>query len=270
MKEFIEIPFGARDSETLGWEYNIPEGYTASIENGKIVVKKEESKDEKIRKEIIVYLSTVDDKELIPYESWIAWLEKQKGTDEEIIFRPTAGTDIRIATEQALKKIDIGKKVVLAFNGAYIPVNGKTVGEIDSEYDKWLEKQIRYKSPDEVLKIRQEIYQSGYDDGYKHGCEDTKKQGEFKPVWSEEDENRLKNLYDVIDKCDWNTASKEGFKKFLKSLKPQNKWKPSDEQMEALKDAIDYSALHGSPHWNDFIFNELVSLRRDLKKLTEE
>lgn len=34
------------------------------------------------------------------------------------------------------------------------------------------------KSSDEVLKIRQEVYQSGYNDGYKHGCEDTKKKGE--------------------------------------------------------------------------------------------
>ena len=70
------------------------------------------SEDEKIKQEIITYLSTVDDKELIPYESWVAWLEKQ--------------------------------------------------GE--------------YKSPEEVLKIRQELYQSGYNDGYKHGCEDSKKQ----------------------------------------------------------------------------------------------
>ena len=36
----------------------------------------EESDDERIRNEIITYLSTVDDKELIPYESWIAWLER--------------------------------------------------------------------------------------------------------------------------------------------------------------------------------------------------
>jgi len=38
----------------------------------------DESEDEKIRKEIITYLSTVDDKELIPYESWIAWLNSLK------------------------------------------------------------------------------------------------------------------------------------------------------------------------------------------------
>jgi hypothetical protein len=36
-----------------------------------------ESEDERIKNEIIDYISTADDKELIPYESWIAWLEKQ-------------------------------------------------------------------------------------------------------------------------------------------------------------------------------------------------
>lgn len=41
----------------------------------------------------------------------------------------------------------------------------------------WLEKQGKQKSADEVLKIRQEVYQSGYNDGYKHGIEDVK-QGE--------------------------------------------------------------------------------------------
>jgi len=106
-----------------------------------------ESEDEKIRKRILLSL----EKDLIAtknsgcntkdLEECIAWLEKQKVTDEEIIFRPVVGTDIRIAAKQALEKIGVGKKVVLAFNGAYIPVNGKTVGEIDSEYDAWLKKQ---------------------------------------------------------------------------------------------------------------------------------
>ena len=36
-----------------------------------------ESEDAEIRKEMITYLSTVEDKELIPYERWIDWLEKQ-------------------------------------------------------------------------------------------------------------------------------------------------------------------------------------------------
>ena len=46
---------------------------------------------------------------------------------------------------------------------------------------EWLEKQGEQKSADEVLKIRQEVYQSGYNDGYKHGIEDVK-QGEQEPI----------------------------------------------------------------------------------------
>ena len=71
----------------------------------------------------------------------LAWLEKQKTMDKEIVFRPLIGTDIRVAAKQALEKIEIGKKVVLAFNGAYIPVNDKTVSKICDEYDAWIEKQ---------------------------------------------------------------------------------------------------------------------------------
>ena len=110
-----------------------------------------ESEDEKIRKALIKYFTEGREYlSLIPYnkEQCVAWLEKQG--EEEIIYRPVAGTDIRIAAKQALEKIDIGKKVVLAFNGAYIPVNGKTVGEIDREYDAWLEKQGEQKPADKI------------------------------------------------------------------------------------------------------------------------
>jgi len=72
MKEFIEKAFGIKDSELEGWEYNIPEGYTASIENGKIIVKKEESEDEKIRKEILDYID-----KSTGCKRWVVWLEKQ-------------------------------------------------------------------------------------------------------------------------------------------------------------------------------------------------
>lgn len=38
--EGIEIPFGAKDSELHGFEYTIPDGYTAEIKDGKFVMKK--------------------------------------------------------------------------------------------------------------------------------------------------------------------------------------------------------------------------------------
>jgi hypothetical protein len=86
MKEFIEIPFGAKDSELCGWEYTIPKGFVASIENGKIIVKKEEVEDEKIRKALIDYFddaNKVDENPLQLYgihtDKVLTWLEK-KGT----------------------------------------------------------------------------------------------------------------------------------------------------------------------------------------------
>ena len=55
-KDFIEAPFGAKDSELEGFEYTIPQGYEAEIKDGKVIVRKAESEDEKIRKEIIKYI----------------------------------------------------------------------------------------------------------------------------------------------------------------------------------------------------------------------
>ena len=80
MKE-IEIPFGAFDSELQGFEYTIPDGYTAEIVDGKIIVKKEESNDESIRKLIVDYLKCrLPDAGEFAQEYHIAlnWLKKQQ------------------------------------------------------------------------------------------------------------------------------------------------------------------------------------------------
>lgn len=79
MKE-IEIPFGAFDSELQGFEYTIPDGYTAEIVDGKVIVKKEESEDERMRRKFIKALKecclTYFDDEFTVQEA-IDWLEKQ-------------------------------------------------------------------------------------------------------------------------------------------------------------------------------------------------
>ena len=94
-KDFIEAQLGAKDSELGGFEYTIPQGYEAEIKDGKVIVRKAESEDEKIRKWIIdelkdslntirsMYSGDYDnrDKDDILRESCltkgIAWLEKQ-------------------------------------------------------------------------------------------------------------------------------------------------------------------------------------------------
>ena len=104
-----------------------------------------ESEDEKIKRELrndlILYVPTP--------ERYIAWLEKQKNTqDKEYVFRPFAGEAIEKAAERA---VELDGKVVLAFNGAYIPIGNKTKDEIVAEYNSWLEKHSHILDSDKVI-----------------------------------------------------------------------------------------------------------------------
>ena len=49
----IEIPFGTKDSELQEFEYTIPDSYEAKIKDGKVIIQKKESEDEKTRKWLI-------------------------------------------------------------------------------------------------------------------------------------------------------------------------------------------------------------------------
>ena len=82
------------------------------------------------------------------------------------------------------------------------------------------------------------------------------KQKEQKPAeWSEDDEQILKGILDCYKSMnpDW--------RNWLKSLRPQNHWKPSDEQIRPLEYAIEYFKKRK----NDTTY--LESLYNDLKKL---
>ena len=85
-----------------------------------------------------------------------------------------------------------------------------------------------------------------------------------KQEWSEKDKNRFRNLIYLVEHSDEGKGTKEGFVKFinrLKSLRSQTTWKPSEEQMNALDDAISS---------RDIKYNILSELWKDLKKLREE
>lgn len=94
---------------------------------------------------IIEYL----DDETCPSE-WISLLRgiyclpygKQKeSAEKEYVFRPLGGTDITVAAGQAIKRVNEGERLVLAFNGAYIPVlKGYDVNEIVDIYNTFVEK----------------------------------------------------------------------------------------------------------------------------------
>lgn len=116
-----------------------------------------ENEDEKIKKVLTDYFKRYqeyggDTFEGISVDNILAWLEREKDTSStECVFRPTAGCDIESAAKQAVRQQQLGNKIVLAFNGAYISVEGKTDNEIVKEYHFWLEKQGEQKHTDKEV-----------------------------------------------------------------------------------------------------------------------
>ena len=81
MSKKDEIPFGTFDSKLQEQEFCIPTGFEARIENEKIILRKIESEDEKIRKAIVEFFELQDDNttySFIPKKDILAWLEKQE------------------------------------------------------------------------------------------------------------------------------------------------------------------------------------------------
>ncbi len=88
---------------------------------------------------------------------------------------------------------------------------------------------------------------------------------QLKQEWSEEDENRMKKVMHILS-LDGRISNTElqSIYDWLKSLRPQKQWKPSDEQMCAFKQVYDW-------YNNNFAPSEtLTSLYNDLKKLKGE
>jgi SPX domain protein involved in polyphosphate accumulation len=82
------------------------------------------------------------------------------------------------------------------------------------------------------------------DAGYTYDFEKKElKKVEQKPAWSEEDENRFKNLIMLVNCSKENEPTKKGFINFinkLKSLRPQSKQEWSEEDEANLNEALSY------------------------------
>ena len=87
-------------------------------------------------------------------------------------------------------------------------------------------------------------------------------QPQLKQEWSEEDESHIRYLIEYLEHCKkgvaltMTTSTSQEYINWLKSLRPQSTWKPSDEQMDALETAV--STLQSTA---------LESLYNKLKKL---
>ena len=242
-----------------------------------------ESEDERIRKEIIQ--SIQDNMCVIHKDKCIAWLEKQANI-------PHFTFDDILALQCAMKATE------KADNELYEQLKSLH-DRLNDVY--WLEKQGKNKDQNNRIYIQKfnigdTVYRQGWSD---NTIEKIYNDGKFEPVYickneegleshisfSEQDEWKLKDRMQSQPKQEWSEEDNikciysylelylnhatdineieecKYLKDWLKSLKPQNHWKPSEEQMQALK-----KRTHGL-HTSSETRKALESLIDDLTKL---
>ena len=213
--------------------YNIPQGYEARIEGNKVIVEAKENEDERIW--IINYLNNsilnstiIAEKENL--KKAIAWLEKQGETSPVLSNSSNIG---KVEQKPAWSEEDekLVKNLISTLSNLY----ARNLIEKETK-----EKYINLLKP---LKDRVQPKQE----------------------WSEEDKKRMNHIIQFLeDKDRWKDSERafpiEEDIRWLKSLRPQNTWKPSAAQMYALKEEVENKIYSG-------VSSDLSSLYHDLIKL---
>ena len=215
--KMIDIPFGAKDSELIGFEYKIPDGYYGIIENGVFKMKKVESEDERIiriiRKVVIAAnngdMPVLGSKET---EQVLAWLEKQ-------ITAAVIPDELVKCYKDFCEK---GSKEMACLISAINFVNQQKEqkpeiplmdGDADLYFDNWFQHKGQVSS------------RQCFEEGMRYA-----KRLQNPAEWSEEDEKLLNYAISLTDDAQ--------VKRFLKSLRLQLHWKLSEEQMKAIENII--------------------------------
>lgn len=222
-----------------------------------------ESEDERIRKDLIYDIERLPMQGVLthrPTSEYIAYLEKQEQ-------KPLSPED-KVKHPLYVEGFEAGKEVGRQFEnvfGEQKPIefkNDELVEIIKGEFEGFRN----------LLKKKGIDYepQRGYWEGFARLFDSSAREyvKEQKPVeWSEEDEKKIHFLSRLIEfqvkddeYCfgDGTMITKQGAIEMLKSLRPH--WKPSEEQMKRLADAVE--------SWRGGIgYNELKSLYNDLLKL---
>ena len=198
----------------------------------------EESEDERIRKALIRFHKSTIDVDGIKGEDIIAWLEKQ---GEHANFR---------------NKIQIGDKVTRNKDGVLVNLSQlKRVAKKDAkqgeqEPDDKVKRKGMNLVEEEMTPFQKKVFciidtTIEEEQGLKQVCDELLRLAHDeimqKSAWSEEDESMLQNILECL-KNGWRKLPTDilKYESWLKSLRPQNRWKPSDEQMKALGKVLKY------------------------------
>ena len=225
----IEIPFGAFDSELMHQEIFIPEGFEATIDGNKIILKKKESEDERIRKELLNHCIKAANGETMvvstdDYYRWSKWLEKQgtsytkKDVDNAYVEGMAFAKD---ELEKQGEQKSVGEEIVEALRTEYEKGRADAFAQMQTEWSEE-DKDFMYDTLSNLTELK---------DRYGEG-------------------------YGNVGKCiDWLKSLKE-------RVQPKNHWKPSDDDINLLKE-VEQALLGKDCH------NRLVDFMWKLKKLKE-
>ena len=261
-----------------------------------------ESEDERIRKELIDFLDDVwhlgKDANFDKYRKsdcadWIAWLEKQgEQKPQGKLALEVWKEDMRLEVYQqasgnrhepnysddstkmfSLTDIDEIFEKVAEKQGEQ-----KTTNKVEPKFkvgDKIIHKELGgdfIHNPHKIIQVDMLDKKYRLEDGLvaHFSEEDDWELVEQNSAWSEEDKNAVKVLMNIIKKSEiidsiiYTDSLKEKLFDWLKSLKERYTWKPSDEQIKALEDSIEFLGCTKK------VREDLKSLYQDLKRLREE
>lgn len=228
-----------------------------------------DEKDRNIRGCIGMALADVSESRFKIYgvtlKECLAYLEKQKeNIEKEYVFRPLAGTDINNAALQAIRRANEGDRLVLAFNGAYIPVRkGCNANKIVDIYEAFIEKQKEQKPRWEInnphtTKWTKEII----DERFEELVEKYHKQ---KPVeWSETKELVFKDICNHLE-----VEGYSGWVLLLNALhngefQPKQEW--SEKRIADIFEKVGLAKI-AREQGNDELTNALQDAMLELSKV---
>lgn len=227
-----------------------------------------ESEDERIRKWLIALIewsksyaaSGITSDEA---KEMTAWLEKQKTSDEALQYLKENHSPSEVSDFQAAMNIAVAKAYDKGYNdGLKKQDEQKPVwSEEDATHYNRILKELNLQKE---MPINASVIEEVKSDIIWFKSLKDRVLPQPKQEWSEEDEKMLAEFLHKVEVCDLLTNREDVWiTKKLKSLRPQSQWKPSDEQMRALKEACD-------EHWELDGLDPLYKLYQDLKKLREE
>ena len=258
-----------------------------------------ENEDEKIRKALLRFHKSTIDIDGIKGGDILAWLEKQGDTftKKDVDDAYLKGiSDAKQEIEKQSEQKPLFKKGDTVFwdgeefdildvtkdsydvDGYIIPIcrqnelllKQKPTDKVEPKFHKGdiIKPKDGGHEPWQIMQVDISDKKYRFKDGYviHFSQEDDYELVEQKNTWSEEDEDYINDLIRYFSQNERLKNTKEDIVIWLKSLRPQNRWKPSDEQIRTLDFAIDCTVY---PEFN-IHRSVLKELLEQLKKLRKE